>query len=125
MAKATGVGGIFLRAQDPKALYSWYEEHLGIPKSEGGFMFMGEEAQGITVFALFPADTDYFGPGKQAAMINFRVDDLDGVMEKLKSSGVETRQEDSDYGRFGWFADPEGNRVELWEAKPDVPAENA
>ena len=125
MAKATGVGGIFLRAQDPKALYQWYEEHLGIPKSDGGFMFMGEEAQGVTVFALFPAETDYFGPGKQSAMINFRVDDLDGVMSKLKSSGVETRQEDSSYGRFGWFTDPEGNRVELWEPEGEDSAENA
>lgn len=125
MAKATGVGGIFLRAQDPKALYSWYEEYLGIPKSDGGFMFMGEESHGVTVFALFPANTDYFGPGKQAAMINFRVDDLDGVMAKLKSARVETRQEDSSYGRFGWFTDPEGNRVELWEPERDDSAENA
>ncbi len=89
MAKATGVGGVFLRARDPEALYRWYEEHLGIPRSpDGSFMFMGEEAQGVTVFALFPADTDYFGPGKQAAMMNFRVDDLDGVLEGLRSAGV-------------------------------------
>jgi predicted enzyme related to lactoylglutathione lyase len=124
MAKATGIGGVFLRAKDPEALYRWYEEHLGITKSEGGFMFMGAEGHGLTVFALFPADTDYFGPGKQAAMINFRVDDMDGVMAKLKSAGMETKQEDSDYGRFGWFTDPEGNRVELWEEKPEAPTEN-
>ena len=119
MAKATGVGGVFLRARDPEALYRWYEEHLGIPRSpDGSFMFMGEEAQGVTVFALFPADTDYFGPGKQAAMINFRVDDLDGVLERLRSAGVAVEApQDYSYGRFGWFADPEGNRVELWESK--------
>lgn len=129
MAKAVGVGGVFLRARDPKALHQWYEQHLGIPRSpDGAYMFEGEEAQGVTVFALFPADTDYFGPTKQAAMINFRVDDLDEVLEKLRSAGaaVDDKQEDyGDFGRFGWFADPEGNRVELWEPKGDVSAENA
>jgi predicted enzyme related to lactoylglutathione lyase len=128
MAKATGVGGVFLRAKDPDALYRWYEQHLGIPRSaDGAFMFMGEQAQGVTVFAFFPMETDYFGPGNKAVMINFRVDDLDGVLKRLRAAGVEVdaRQEDYSYGRFGWFADPEGNRVELWEPKDGDSAENA
>jgi glyoxylase I family protein len=128
MAKVTGVGGVFLRAKDPEALSRWYEQHLSVPRSpDGTIMFMGEQAQGVTVFAFFPIDTDYFGPGNKAAMINFRVDDLDGVLEGLRSAGVEvdTRQEDYSYGRFAWFVDPEGNRVELWEPKGSDSAENA
>lgn len=128
MAKATGVGGVFLLARDPKALHKWYEENLGIRQSPHGvYMFEGEEAQGVTVFSLFPEDTNYFGPGKQAAMINFRVDDLDGVLEKVRAAGAEVdpKQEDYGFGRFAWFTDPEGNRVELWEPGSEDSAENA
>jgi predicted enzyme related to lactoylglutathione lyase len=71
----------------------------------------------MTVFAFFPQDTKYFGPGKQDAMVNLRVDDLDVVLEKLNAAGVEIdpNRENYDYGRFAWFQDPEGNRVELWQ----------
>lgn len=71
----------------------------------------------MTVLAFFPPDTQYFGPSEQRSMLNLRVDDLDAVLDKLRAGGVEIdpRREDYDYGRFAWFKDPEGNRVELWE----------
>ncbi len=77
----------------------------------------------MTVLAFFPMDTKYFGPTEQRAMLNLRVDDLDAVLAKLKAAAVEIdpKREDYDYGRFAWFNDPEGNRVELWQ--PPGPAE--
>jgi predicted enzyme related to lactoylglutathione lyase len=118
MAKAIGVGGIFLKARDPKALSAWYAEHLGIPVQDGSTLaFDGPEAAGMTVFAHFPSDTKYFGGGAQPAMVNFRVDDLDALLEKLAAAGVriDPKREDAPYGRFAWIWDLEDNRVELWQ----------
>jgi predicted enzyme related to lactoylglutathione lyase len=118
MAKAVGVGGIFLKARDPKALSTWYATHLGIQPQEGGSLFFsGPESVGMTVFAHFPLDTDYFGEGSQESMINFRVDDLDRLLAQLDEGGVriDPKREDYSYGRFAWIWDPEGNRVELWQ----------
>jgi predicted enzyme related to lactoylglutathione lyase len=116
MAKVTGLGGAFLRASDPKALYAWYEQHLGISVSEGGFTFPQETQRAVIAVAFFPKSSDYF-PVSQPAMLNFQVDDLDAVLDKLAAAGVsvDPKREDYDYGRFGWFTDPEGNRVELWQ----------
>ena len=119
MARATGVGGVFLRAADPEKLYAWYEEHLGIKRTEdGAYAFFSEGPREMVVLAFFPRDTGYFGKSEQQAMLNLRVDDLDAVLEKLKAAGVEVdpKREDYDYGRFAWFNDLEGNRVELWQA---------
>ena len=124
MTRAVGVGGIFMRAADPKKLHAWYEEHLGIKRTEdGAFAFFSEGPREMTVLAFFPMDTNYFGPTEQRAMFNLRVDDLDAVLEKLRAAGadIDTKREDQDYGRFAWFNDPEGNRVELWQ--PPGPAE--
>jgi len=118
MGKVTGVGGVFFKATDPKVLQAWYAQHLGVPLSEYGFSsFEGPEAQGTTAFAFFPADSQYFGEETQRAMINFRVDSLDEVLERLKAAGarIDPKRQDESYGRFAWFWDPEGNRVELWE----------
>jgi predicted enzyme related to lactoylglutathione lyase len=118
MARAIGVGGVFLRAADPDKLYAWYEEHLGIKRTEdGAFAFFSEGPREMAVFAFFPRDTSYFGPTQQQAMLNLRVDDLDALLEKLKAAGVDVdpKREDYDYGRFAWFNDLEGNRVELWQ----------
>ncbi len=117
MAKAVGVGGVFLKARDPKALVSWYAEHFGIPSQGGSLAFDGPESTGMTVFAHFPLDTKYFGEGTQQAMINFRVDDLDELLKQLATAGVriDPKREDESYGRFAWIWDPEGNRVELWQ----------
>ena len=109
--KATGIGGIFFRSADTEALAAWYETRLGAP----GFW---QQEAGMTVFAPFRADTDYFPAGKQW-MINFRVDDLGALIASLQASGVavETRAEwdTPETGRFARIADPEGNQIELWE----------
>jgi glyoxylase I family protein len=118
MAAATGIGGVFFRARDPKALGEWYEKHLGIAGGADGAPW--HQAAGPTVFAPFKADTDYF-PADRQWMMNFRVDDLPTLIANLKASGiaVETRAEwDGDYGRFARIHDPEGNPIELWEPPP-------
>ncbi|HXR40378.1 MAG TPA: VOC family protein [Terracidiphilus sp.] len=118
MARAVGVGGVFLKARDPGALAAWYAMHLGIEAQDGGaLVFDGPEAAGMTVFAHFPEDTGYFGGGAQQVMVNFRVDDLDQLLAQLAEAGVriDKKREDYDYGRFAWIWDLEGNRVELWE----------
>ncbi len=113
--KATGIGGVFFRARDTAALAQWYETHLGV----GGFW---QQEAGLTVFAPFKADTDYF-PAHRQWMINFRVDDLDALLARLKAAGIaaETRPDEWDTpetGRFARIADPEGNPIELWEPPP-------
>ena len=118
MAKAVGVGGVFLKARDPQALAGWYAAHLGIQPQDGGsLVFSGPESARMTVFAHFPLDTPYFGDGVQQAMVNFRVDDLDQLLSELAAAElrIDPKREDYDYGRFAWIWDLEGNRVELWE----------
>lgn len=118
MAKAVGIGGIFLKARDPKALAHWYQTQFGIPDQGGGSLgFDGPESTGMTVFAHFPMDTQYFGEGAQPAMVNFRVDDLDALLAQLAEAGVriDPKRDDAPYGKFAWIWDPEGNRVELWQ----------
>ena len=116
MAKVTGLGGAFLRAKDPQALYAWYEQYLGLPSPEGCVVFPHETQRAYVVVSFFPETSDYF-PVSQPAMLNFQVDDLDAVLDKLAAAGVsvDPKREDYDYGRFGWFTDPQGNRVELWQ----------
>lgn len=111
MAKATGIGGIFFRAADTDALARWYETHLGVTG-------LWNQDAGLTVFAPFKQDSDYF-PANRQWMINLRVDDLDGLMANLRAASiaVETRPEwdTTETGRFARILDPEGNPVELWE----------
>ena len=112
MAKAIGIGGVFFRAADTQALAAWYETHLGVT----GFW---EQAAGMTVFAPFKAETDYFPAAKQW-MINFRVDDIDALIAQLQEAGiaVETRPDEWDSpetGRFARIMDPDGNPIELWQ----------
>ncbi len=119
MARAVGFGGVFLQSNDPKALSAWYATHLAITPSEhGSLVFDGPESMGMTVFSHFPATTKYFGDGPQQVMLNFRVDDLDALLEQLTAAGVriDPKREDHSYGRFAWIWDPEGNRVELWQS---------
>jgi glyoxylase I family protein len=122
MERVTGIGGMFFRARDPDALARWYAEHLGIDNQlEGGDRLWWQE-RGPTVFAPFPADTDYFGRPEQAWMLNFRVRDLDAMVAQLRAAGVaiDSQETEDGAGRFAWLADPEGNRVELWEPAEDV-----
>jgi predicted enzyme related to lactoylglutathione lyase len=116
MAQATGIGGVFLRARDPKALYAWYEKHLGLPFAYGCFAIPAEQERAMITFAFFSEKSDHF-PVAQPAMINFQVDDLDALLDKLVAAGVnvDPKRESADYGKFGWFTDLEGNRVELWQ----------
>jgi glyoxylase I family protein len=117
MQKITGIGGIFFRAKDPEALSAWYEKHFGIPRGSKGETW--EQQAGPTVFAAFKKDTDYFGRDDQQFMLNFRVADMDALLAELKENGVkidEKKQEES-FGKFAWVYDPEGNKIELWEAK--------
>ena len=124
MVKVTGIGGVFFRSRDPKALSEWYSEQLGIdPSEEGGPVLLWSrddedpDRRTLTVWSPFAADTDYFGPTSNQFMVNYRVDDLDEMLKQLESAGVEidTKREDTEYGRFAWIVDPEGNRIELWE----------
>lgn len=112
----TGFGGAFLRANDPDALGAWYEKHLGISHSNGCFTFPAQAQKAQIAVAFFPNASDYF-PTSQPAMLNFQVDDLDAVLDRLSADGVtvDPKREQYDYGKFGWFTDPAGNRVELWQ----------
>ena len=116
MASITGFGGIFLRTDDPKTLYAWYERHLGLVKSEGAYAFPPPTKHPQVIFSLFKQDNDYFPPA-QKAMMNLQVDDLDGLLDRLISEGVtvDPKRDSYDFGKFGWITDPAGNRIELWQ----------
>jgi predicted enzyme related to lactoylglutathione lyase len=116
MAGVTGVGGAFLRAADPEALYAWYEKHLNLKRRNGCLLFEASAQRAYSVVAFFPRASDYFPP-TQAAMLNFQVDDLDALLDRLIAEGVDVdpKRDRYDFGSFGWFTDPEGNRVELWQ----------
>ncbi|SHF49521.1 hypothetical protein SAMN05443575_0099 [Jatrophihabitans endophyticus] len=115
MESVLGIGGYFVRAGDPGALSAWYRDCLGLAADEHG---MWRQQDGVTVFAAFDADTDYFGSRGQAVMLNFRVRDLDAMLAQLRAHGADVAAETQDLagvGRFGWVTDPEGNRIELWQ----------
>ena len=118
MERVTGIGGVFFRAKDPAALAGWYREHLGVPvEADQTYASLTSTGSGeMTVWSTFPADTEYFGPGEQSLMVNYRVSDLDAMLAQLRAAGarVEDRIEEHEYGRFAWAYDPEGNRFELW-----------
>jgi predicted enzyme related to lactoylglutathione lyase len=128
MARVTGIGGIFFKSSHPDDLCGWYEKHLGIQPSPGtaannpSAVFEWQDAanseqKGMTIWALFPADSKYFATSRSPFMVNYRVDDLDELLAQLKAAGVQVdpHRDDYDYGRFAWVYDPEGNRIELWE----------
>ena len=124
MKRVTGLGGVFFKCKDPQSMYDWYEKHLGIQREHGNVLFKWLEAEnpekeGMTVWALFPENTKYFGPGKAPFMMNYRVENLDELLKTLRAEGVQVddKVDDYDYGKFGWITDPEGNRIELWEPK--------
>ena len=124
MEKVTGIGGVFFKARDPEKLAAWYRDNLGVPLKEGSADFLwGGKATGMgrTVWCVFPADSDYFGPVSNRFMVNYRVSNLEKMLEQLRTVGIAIEKtEDHDYGRFAWLSDPEGNRIELWEPKGEV-----
>lgn len=123
--RTTGIGGVFFKAEDPKALTAWYASNLGFPPSRYGVQFVwhpADEPQRLasTSWAAFPQTTRYFDPTVATFMINYRVDDLDAVLKNLRAAGakVDDKVDAASYGRFGHAVDPEGNRFELWEPAP-------
>lgn len=120
MQKVTGIGGFFFRAKDPATLGQWYKDHLGIDlvPSDYSQQPWSQEA-GPTAFAPFPKDTDYFSRSDQQWMINFRVRDLDAIVQQLRAANIEVTVNPETYpnGRFARTHDPEGNPIELWEPK--------
>jgi len=121
MAKVLGVGGVFFKSRQQKELGRWYQRWLGVPLEEdwGGASFApaGMPPGGMTIWSPFPSDTKYFDPPGREFMVNLVVDDLDGALAQVREGGAETVGgiEEMEYGRFGWFIDPDGNKVELWE----------
>ena len=127
---ANGIGGFFFKAKEPKVLAAWYREHLGLPIDDPdkwtGAIFRWRdgrdpERRASTVWGVFKKETRYFEPSQAPFMFNFRVDDLDATLARLRKEGVKVDEkvEDEDNGRFGWAMDPEGNRIELWQPAPN------
>jgi predicted enzyme related to lactoylglutathione lyase len=115
MERVLGIGGYFVRAADPAGLSAWYRDVLGLDTDEHG---LWNPQAGPTVVAAFDSETDYFGSRAQQTMLNFRVADLDAMLAQLRAAGADVAAEVEDMhgvGRFGWVADPEGNRIELWQ----------
>ncbi len=127
MNRVTGIGGIFFKADDPVALREWYRRHLGMNIEDwGGMSFQWHTPEqpnpnGTTVWSVFEASSTYFAPSTALFMVNYRVEDLHGLLALLRSEGcdVDDKVEESEFGKFGWVMDPEGNRVELWEPPGD------
>jgi predicted enzyme related to lactoylglutathione lyase len=123
MKRVTGIGGVFFKSKDPKALAAWYRAHLGVAVEDwGGAVFHwrspeNPEGAGTTVWNPFPQDTTYFEPGGSGFMINYRVADLHALLAVLREEGVAVLEnvEESEFGKFGWVIDPDGNKVELWQ----------
>ncbi|MFZ9681844.1 MAG: VOC family protein [Cephaloticoccus sp.] len=123
-SRVTGLGGVFFKARDPQKLAGWYEKHLGLPVNPNwgccSFAWRDPddpEKPGSTVWSPFAADTKYLGRGQQGHMFNYRVKNLKRVLAALKQEGVwvDPKIEESEFGKFGWIKDGEGNRVELWQ----------
>ena len=123
MAKVTGIGGVFFKSRgDSAALAAWYREHLGMALEDFGGAILrwpDDKAgdQGLTVWSLAEKDSQWFSPSDSAFMINYRVDDLDGLLAQLRAEGVDAvaGPESHENGKFAWIMDPDGNKVELWE----------
>jgi len=126
MKRVTGIGGIFFHAKDPAALRAWYQRHLGIDVQVwGGAAFTwtdeaGNPTKGTTIWSIGAADSNSFAPSASSFMVNYRVDDLPSLLQALRDEGCQVldKTDDSEYGRFGWVMDPEGNKVELWQPPP-------
>ena len=123
MKRVTGIGGIFFKAKDAPALWAWYKRHLGIDVQPwGGAAFDwvdgdGKPAGGTTAWLIAPENTKQFAPSEAPFMVNYRVANLHALLAALREEGcnVLDKVDESDYGKFGWVIDPEGNKVELWE----------
>lgn len=123
MKRVTGIGGVFIKSGDPERLREWYRIHLGLNLEPwGGMAFKwaspdNPSGTGTTVWSVFEDSSEYFDPSPARFMINYRVDDLHALLDVLRKEGcdVDDKVEESEYGKFGWVMDPDGNRIELWE----------
>ena len=123
MKRVTGIGGVFFKSKDPKALREWYRTHLGLNIEDwGGVAFKWNSPEnptgtGTTIWNPFHDDTTYFSPSQANFMVNFRVENLHALVAALRAEGctVDEKVEESEYGIFGWVMDPDGNRLELWQ----------
>lgn len=118
--RVTGIGGFFFKCENPNAIKDWYATHLGIPTDQYGWTFWWKDKDGnkcSTQWSPFEAKTNYFSPSDKPFMMNFRVDNLEALLQLLKEEGVTIvgDMEIYEYGKFGWILDPEGNKIELWE----------
>ena len=125
MAKVTGIGGVFFKSRgNNAALAAWYRDNLGLALEDFGGAILRwpddtAEDRGLTVWHVAEKDSEWFSPGSAPFMINYRVDDLDGMLAQLRAAGVEIvgGPESHENGKFAWILDPDGNKVELWEPK--------
>lgn len=124
LRRVTGIGGIFFKARDAEGLRAWYRKHLGLDIQDwGGLAFQWQQPEreepdgGVTVWSIFPESTTYLDPSPAPFMVNYRVDDLMALLAVLRDEGctVDDKTDVSEFGKFGWVMDPEGNRIELWE----------
>lgn len=123
MKRVTGIGGVFIKSKEPQRLREWYRRHLGIAVEDwGGCAFRWQSADnptgvGSTVWSVFEAQSNYFEPSQSQFMVNYRVHDLHGLLTALRAEGCQVvdKVEESEFGKFGWVVDPDGNKVELWE----------
>lgn len=126
MKRVTGIGGIFLQSEDPARLRDWYRRHLGLEIEDwGGVAFSWKSAanpqgEGTTVWSVFAGSSRHFAPGRASFMVNYRVDDLRALLAALRDEGCEVvgDVDESEFGKFGWVLDPDGNKIELWEPPP-------
>jgi len=119
MPTVLGIGGVFVKSKDADALRAWYRDMLGFEIQEwGGAQFWSTPAKTYSVWSAFRAESTYFEPSQRELMVNLRVDDLDGLLAKLRALGAQVldRREDSPDGKFGYVVDPDGTLLELWEA---------
>ena len=117
-----GIGGIFFKSPDKDQARDWYAKHLGLADTGHGAILQWRQhddptKEQMTVWSLFPSTSDYFGPGPQPFMINYIVDDMDALLTRLASEGVQIdpKRMDESYGRFAWIYDADGNKIELWQ----------
>jgi len=132
MKKVTGLGGVFFKCENPKAMNEWYAKNLGLTTSECGTTFEWRQAddpskKGSTSWCTFPKDTEYFNPSAKPFMINYRVENIVALVDELKKENVTIIDEiaEYDYGKFVHVLDPEGNVIELWEPKDDSDQDRA
>ena len=122
----TGIGGVFVASKDPKALRAWYRDMLGLSLESWGGAKLAYDAPGhpsVAVWSAYRVGSDYAAPSTREFMIDFAVDDLDAFVQRLKDKGVTIlKQDDSDpSGKFAWLLDPDGTKIELWQAKAPQP----